>query len=61
VAPVEEIAVVPEEEVEAPVKELVGTPDENDELERRLAAEEEIERRAVHEHHEAPHFKKEVD
>ena len=60
-APAEVVATVVEEETEAPVKELVGTPDENDELERRLAAEEEIERRAVHEHHEAPHFKKEVD
>jgi len=49
------------EETEVVVTELVATPDENDELEKRLAAEEDIERRAVHEHHEAPHFKKEVD
>jgi small subunit ribosomal protein S3 len=49
------------EETEIVLTELVATPDENDELEKRLAAEEEIERRAVHEHHEAPHFKKEVD
>ena len=44
------------EVVEAP--ELVS---QDPELDARLAAEEEIERRAVHEHHEAPHFKKEVD
>ena len=47
--------VVAEEEV---VTELVV---EDAELEARLSAEEEMERRAVHEHHEAPHFKKESD
>jgi hypothetical protein len=34
---------------------------EDAELEARLSAEEDMERRAVHEHHEAPHFKKESD
>ena len=44
----------------APV-DLVATPSEPDELETRLSAEEEIERRTAHDHHEAPHFRKEVD
>jgi small subunit ribosomal protein S3 len=57
-APVE---VAEEETSEEPVVELVATPVEPDELDRRLAEEEEIERRTLHEHHEAPHFKKEVD
>jgi small subunit ribosomal protein S3 len=47
--------------LEEPLKDLVATPEEPDELEKRLAEEEEIERRTLHEHHEAPHFKKEVD
>jgi hypothetical protein len=40
---------------------LVATPSEPDELEARLRADEEIERRTTHDHHEAPHFRKEVD
>jgi small subunit ribosomal protein S3 len=40
---------------------LIETPTEPDELERRLAEEEEIERRTLHEHHETPHFRKESD
>ena len=47
----------------AEVVEVVEAPElvsQDPELDARLAAEEEIERRAVHEHHEAPHFKKEV-
>jgi small subunit ribosomal protein S3 len=55
---VEEIVVV-EGDIEAPL-EILATPAEADELEKRLAAEEEIERR-VHESHETPHFRKEVD
>jgi len=55
---VEEIVVV-EVDIEAPL-EILATPAEADELEKRLAAEEEIERR-VHESHETPHFRKEVD
>ncbi len=54
-------AAAPEAEVEVEVVDLVATPAEPDELERRLTEEEEIERRTLHEHHEAPHFKKEVD
>ena len=47
--------------VEEEVTELLAPPVEADELERRLTEEEEIERKTLHEHHEAPHFKKEVD
>lgn len=54
-----DVLMVEEEISEAPL-EIIATPAEADELERRLAAEEEIERR-VHESHETPHFRKEVD
>jgi len=58
----EEVVEVDEvEEVETPAVDLVAVPSEPDDLERRLAAEEEIERRTLHEHHETPHFKKESD
>jgi len=40
---------------------LVAPPTVPDELEARLSTEEEIERRTAQEHHEAPHFRKEVD
>jgi len=40
---------------------LIETPSVPDELERRLAEEEEIERRTLHDHHETPHFRKESD
>ena len=56
---VEEVVVAEAEVAEAP-REIIATPAEADELEKRLAAEEEIERR-VHESHETPHFRKEVD
>jgi len=49
------------EAVDTPPADLVATPTEPDELEARLRAEEEIERRTAHDHHEAPHFRKEVD
>jgi len=51
------------EVAETPVAEapILETPAEPDELERRLAAEEEIERRTQVDHHEAPHFRKESD
>ena len=54
---------VPEEESEAAraVSDLIAPPSEPDELERRLAEDEEMERRSRHEHHEAPHFRREVD
>jgi small subunit ribosomal protein S3 len=53
----------PEEEGEtAPtVSDLIAPPSEPDELERQLAEDEEMERRSRHEHHEAPHFRREVD
>jgi small subunit ribosomal protein S3 len=44
-----------------PVADLIAPPSEPDELERRLAEDEEMERRSRHEHHEAPHFRREVD
>ncbi len=40
---------------------LVAPPEVPDELERRLAEDEEMERRTRHQHHEAPHFRREVD
>ncbi len=41
-----------------PVADLIAPPSEPDELERRLAEDEEIERRSRHEHHETPHFRR---
>jgi small subunit ribosomal protein S3 len=49
------------EEAETPVSDLLPQPTEPDELERQLAQDEEMERQARHEHHEAPHFRKESD
>ena len=49
-----------EEETEAPVADLLPTPPADDELERQLARDEEMERQH-HEHHEAPHFRRESD
>jgi small subunit ribosomal protein S3 len=43
------------------VQDLIAPPSEPDDLERRLAEDEEMERRSRHEHHEAPHFRREVD
>src|SRR5579862_2692122 len=56
-------AEAPEEtEEEGPAfPDLIAPPTEPDELERRLAEDEEMERRSRHEHHEAPHFRREVD
>ncbi len=45
----------------APVADLIAPPAEPDELERRLAEDEEIERRSRHEHHETPHFRRDAD
>ena len=50
-----------DEAVVEEVVDLVAAPAEPDELEKRLSEEEEIERRTAAEHHETPHFKKEVD
>ena len=48
--------------VEAPVADLLPVaPAEPDDLERQLAKDEEMERQNRHEHHEAPHFRKESD
>ena len=48
-------------EQEEGVSDLIAPPAEPDELERRLAEDEEMERRSRHEHHETPHFRREVD
>jgi small subunit ribosomal protein S3 len=50
-----------EEPLEEPIGDLLPQPTEPDELERQLAQDEEMERQARHEHHEAPHFRKESD
>ena len=51
-----------EDVVEAPVADLLPVaPAEPDDLERQLAKDEEMERQNRHEHHEAPHFRKESD
>jgi hypothetical protein len=44
-----------------PVADLITAPSEPDELERQLAEDEAMERRSRHEHHEAPHFRREAD
>ena len=55
-----EAAPAAEEETETPVAELLPEPTEVDDLERQLNRDEEIERQH-HEHHEAPHFRRESD
>ena len=49
------------EELEEPIGDLLPQPTEPDDLERQLARDEEMERQSRHEHHEAPHFRKESD
>ena len=56
-----EAEVEADEEVEAPVADLLPSPTEPDELERQLTQDEEMERQNRHQHHEAPHFRKESD
>jgi small subunit ribosomal protein S3 len=46
---------------ETPIADTPPAPTGDDALERLLAEEEEIERRTREEHHEAPHFRREVD
>ena len=46
---------------EPSARELLEEPTEPDELERRLAQDEQMERQTRHEHHEAPHFRRESD
>ncbi len=50
-----------EEEAEAPPADLLPAPTEPDDLERQLTQDEEMERQNRHQHHEAPHFRKESD
>ena len=50
-----------DEEVETPVADLLPAPTEPDDLERQLTQDEEMERQNRHQHHEAPHFRKESD
>jgi small subunit ribosomal protein S3 len=51
-----------DEAEEAPVADLLPVaPTEPDDLERQLAKDEEMERQNRHQHHEAPHFRKESD
>jgi small subunit ribosomal protein S3 len=58
----EPAAVTEGETVEAePTTPAPAAPPADDALERLLAEEEEIERRTVEEHHETPHFRREVD
>jgi small subunit ribosomal protein S3 len=54
-------AAVADEEVEVPVADLLPAPSEPDDLERQLTQDEEMERQNRHQHHEAPHFRKESD
>jgi small subunit ribosomal protein S3 len=50
-----------EEEVETPVADLLPAPTEPDDLERQLTQDEEMERQNRHQHHEAPHFRRDAD
>jgi len=50
-----------EEEAETPVADLLPSPTEPDELERQLTQDEEMERQNRHQHHEAPHFRRDAD
>jgi small subunit ribosomal protein S3 len=50
-----------DEDAEQPVVDLLPQPTEPDDLERQLTQDEEMERQSRHEHHEAPHFRKESD
>lgn len=61
-ASTEPAALEPEPALEdPPVADLIAPPVVPDELERQLAEDEEIERRARHEHHETPHFRRDAD
>jgi len=57
----EPVVVVEGEVTEAEPTPVPAAPPADDALERLLAEEEEIERRTVEEHHETPHFRREVD
>jgi small subunit ribosomal protein S3 len=60
-APAVETEVEAEEEAETPPADLLPAPTEPDDLERQLTQDEEMERQNRHQHHEAPHFRKESD
>jgi len=61
--PIGEIVTSPEADAESAqaARDLLEEPTEPDELERRLARDEQMERQTRHEHHEAPHFRRESD
>jgi small subunit ribosomal protein S3 len=61
VATPEAPAVEGDEEAETPPADLLPSPTEPDDLERQLTQDEEMERQNRHQHHEAPHFRKESD
>ena len=48
-------------DAETPPADLLPSPTEPDDLERQLTQDEEMERQNRHQHHEAPHFRKESD
>ncbi len=56
-----EVAEEVEEEVETPVADLLPSPTEPDDLERQLTQDEEMERQNRHQHHEAPHFRRDAE
>src|SRR5271163_2761311 len=56
-----EVEVEVDEEAETPPADLLPAPTEPDDLERQLTQDEEMERQNRHQHHEAPHFRKESD
>jgi small subunit ribosomal protein S3 len=60
-APAVETETETEDETETPPADLLPAPTEPDDLERQLTQDEEMERQNRHQHHEAPHFRKESD
>ncbi len=50
-----------DDEADTPPADLLPSPTEPDDLERQLTQDEEMERQNRHQHHEAPHFRKESD
>jgi small subunit ribosomal protein S3 len=50
-----------DDDIDAPPADLLPQPTEPDDLERQLTQDEEMERQNRHQHHEAPHFRKESD
>ncbi len=56
-----EVAEDADADAETPPADLLPSPTEPDDLERQLTQDEEMERQNRHQHHEAPHFRKESD